>query len=364
MLSLNVAAKFALLAVICSIANSLQAQGWRGPTRDGVVQGCDLPKEWPDKLAQKWSLEVGTGHSSPIVADGMIYQFSRQDDQETLRCVDMTGKEVWKQSYDAPYKMNNAARGHGKGPKSTPWVGEDRIFTLGIDGIFQCRARTDGKLLWQAGDDLPNGSPLYGAATSPLGAIGNVCLIHLGKHKQGAFVAFEAATGKVRGRWDGDGPAYASPVVMDFDGVHTDNCAALDETGREIVHVSRGDGMGLARLREAGQWRCLILSKERNAVVTRRAEKLGIPVLQACDDKRAALSGWCAETGLDAAAVLYVGNDINDAPVLGAVGIFACPCDAHPTILRAADWVLPAPGGRGALRHLCDRLLELAPCSA
>lgn len=197
--------------------NLLQAQGWRGPTRDGVVQGFDRPNGWPETLTQKWTLEVGTGHSTPIVADEKIYQFSRQEDRETLCCLDLAGKEVWKQSYDAPYKMNNAARGHGKGPKSTPWVGEDRIFTLGIDGIFQCRSRADGKLLWQAGDDLPTGSPLYGAATSPLGASGNVCLIHLGKHKQGALVAFEAATGKVRGRWDGDGPAYASPVFMDFD---------------------------------------------------------------------------------------------------------------------------------------------------
>lgn len=146
-------------------------------------------------------------------------------------------------------------------------------------------------------------------------------------------------------------------VVMDFDGVHTDNLVLTDETGREAVVTSRGDGMGLEMLRKAGHWRLMILSKERNPVVERRAAKLKIEVHQAVDDKVAALDGWLAGQGLDWAQLLYVGNDVNDAAAMTRAGLSACPADAHPAILGLADWVLPQPGGRGALRAMCDALL-------
>jgi hypothetical protein len=111
-----------------------------------------------------WSLKVGVGHSSPIMAGKFIVQFSREGEQEVLRAIDFQGKVAWVERYDAPYKMHSAATGHGKGPKATPTTDGQRIYTLGIDGIFQCRQLSDGKLLWQASrSSLPAGSPLYGA---------------------------------------------------------------------------------------------------------------------------------------------------------------------------------------------------------
>lgn len=148
-------------------------------------------------------------------------------------------------------------------------------------------------------------------------------------------------------------------VVMDFDGVHTDNLVLTDETGREAVMTSRGDGMGLGMLREAGRWQLLILSKERNPVVLRRAEKLKIEVSAAVDDKVAWLEAWLGEQGLGWEQVLYVGNDLNDAGPMAKAGLSACPSDAVPEILGTADWVLPAPGGKGALRAMCDALLAV-----
>lgn len=155
----------------------------------------------------------------------------------------------------------------------------------------------------------------------------------------------------------GDRLDRVAAVVMDFDGVHTDNLVLTDETGREAVMTSRGDGMGLEMLRKAGHWRLMILSKERNPVVERRAAKLKIEVHQAVDDKVAALDGWLAGQGLDWGQLLYVGNDVNDAAAMRRAGLSACPGDAHPEILGLADWVLPQPGGRGALRAMCDALL-------
>ncbi len=153
-------------------------------------------------------------------------------------------------------------------------------------------------------------------------------------------------------------------VVMDFDGVHTDDLVHTTETGAEVVVTSRSDGMGLGRLRDAATHKLLILSKERNSVVLARAEKLQIEALNAIDDKVAALEAWLAEQGLSWEETLFVGNDINDLGSIGKVAISACPSDAHPSVKAAVDWVLPRPGGKGALRHMCDALLTATePCA-
>lgn len=148
-------------------------------------------------------------------------------------------------------------------------------------------------------------------------------------------------------------------LVMDFDGVHTDDTVLVNSDGIESVRVSRRDGLGIERLRKSGRCRLLILSKERNPVVARRAEKLGVECLQACDDKVEALEAWLAQAGLTWDDVLYVGNDVNDAGAIAQAGLGACPCDAHSSILLQVDWVIPVRGGKGAIREICDRLLAL-----
>jgi N-acylneuraminate cytidylyltransferase len=147
-------------------------------------------------------------------------------------------------------------------------------------------------------------------------------------------------------------------LVMDFDGVHTDNLVLTDQNGTESVRTSRGDGMGLSELARRTSIRCLIVSKERNPVVLARAAKLGIEVMAAIDDKVAALDAWLANQSLTWDEVIYVGNDINDAAPMQHAGLAACPSDAHNDVLGLAQWILPYPGGRGALRHLCDVLTD------
>lgn len=152
--------------------------------------------------------------------------------------------------------------------------------------------------------------------------------------------------------------ARVRALVMDFDGVHTDNLVSTAQDGTESVTTSRSDGMGLAELARRTDIIRLIVSKERNPVVLARAAKLGIEVMAAIDDKVAALDTWLAGRGLDWDQMLYVGNDINDAAPMGKAGLAACPSDAHATVLGLAQWILPRPGGRGALRHLCDVLSD------
>lgn len=145
-------------------------------------------------------------------------------------------------------------------------------------------------------------------------------------------------------------------IVMDFDGVHTDNLVLTDQNGVESVRTSRGDGMGMQLLRESARYQMMILSKERNPVVLKRAEKLQLEVHHSVDDKVAALEVWLGERGLTWADLLYVGNDINDQGAMEHAGLSACPSDSHPQILGLADWILPQPGGKGALRAMADVL--------
>lgn len=146
-------------------------------------------------------------------------------------------------------------------------------------------------------------------------------------------------------------------LVMDFDGVHTDDTAILGEDGSESVRVSRSDGFGLASLREIGI-EMLILSQERNTVVSARAVKLGVPCLQATDDKASAVMQWLAQKKLPAERVAYVGNDVNDISAMRVVGWPIAVQEAHPLVLREARVVLNARGGRGALRELADSILN------
>jgi N-acylneuraminate cytidylyltransferase len=146
-------------------------------------------------------------------------------------------------------------------------------------------------------------------------------------------------------------------VVMDFDGVHTDDLVSTDQNGVESVRTSRRDGLGLEHLRTQTDLKLLILSKERNPVVLARASKLRIEALGGVDDKAGALAAWLRGQGIDARDTLYVGNDVNDLAVMRTVGLAACPSDAHPRVIGAAHWVLPHPGGRGALRAMADQLL-------
>lgn len=106
------------LAVILAAAGAADWPQWRGPHRDGVAADFQEPKAWPEKLTLKWKVTVGEGHSSPVVADGMIYIHTRQGEQEMVTALRPdTGQTIWQQSYAAPYTVNPAAASHGKGVK-------------------------------------------------------------------------------------------------------------------------------------------------------------------------------------------------------------------------------------------------------
>ncbi|HLM20797.1 MAG TPA: acylneuraminate cytidylyltransferase [Propionibacteriaceae bacterium] len=146
-------------------------------------------------------------------------------------------------------------------------------------------------------------------------------------------------------------------VITDFDGVHTDDSATVAQDGRESVRVSRADGLGVERLRSIGI-PLLIVSKEINPVVQARATKLGVEVMHSVEDKRAVVCEWLAKHGVGLDRAAYLGNDVNDLGPMGLVGWPVAVADAHPSVQQAARLVLSRSGGHGAVRELCDLVIE------
>jgi YrbI family 3-deoxy-D-manno-octulosonate 8-phosphate phosphatase len=142
-------------------------------------------------------------------------------------------------------------------------------------------------------------------------------------------------------------------VVFDFDGVFTDNRVWVNERGEEMLAFSRSDGLGLRRLDEVGV-DYLIVSTEPNAIVSARATKLGAACVQGVDDKLAVLRSESDRRNVSLEDVAYVGNDINDADCLRAVGLPIVPADAWPEVRPLARWVLERAGGSGCVREVCD----------
>lgn len=145
-------------------------------------------------------------------------------------------------------------------------------------------------------------------------------------------------------------------LVLDFDGVLTDNRVLVHEDGTESVWCHRGDGWGIARLKEAGV-PIVVLSTETNGVVAARCRKLGVECLQGQDDKGAALTRLLDARGMAAGRVAYVGNDVNDLDCLRTVGIPIAVADATGPAREAAVLVTTLPGGFGAVREVADWIL-------
>jgi N-acylneuraminate cytidylyltransferase len=154
-------------------------------------------------------------------------------------------------------------------------------------------------------------------------------------------------------------PFQAAALVLDFDGVFTDNMVIVFQDGTEGVRCSRSDGAGLAQLKRAGV-PLLVLSAEVNPVVAARCRKLDIPCLQGISDKRPVLLDWLAEHHVDPAHTIYIGNDLPDIPCMQAVGCGVAVADAHPRALDAADLILQTAGGHGAIRELVDLMIDTA----
>jgi outer membrane protein assembly factor BamB len=208
---------------------------WRGPTRDGVMR-FNEPKTWPETLKTKWKVEIGEGYASPLLAGGRILEFTRQGGDEVAMGIDPeNGKTLWTQKYPAPYEPVQSAARHGKGPKSTPLIYDGKLYTFGISGILSAFDAATGKLAWRKeyAKDFKGTWPQFGTSMSPVAADG-VVVVLVGTNDDGAIVAYDAKTGAQKWIWKGDGPAYASPVIVEIGGA------------KQVVTLTQKNAVGLS----------------------------------------------------------------------------------------------------------------------
>ena len=150
-------------------------------------------------------------------------------------------------------------------------------------------------------------------------------------------------------------------IVFDVDGVLTDGTITFDEDGRELKSFDAKDGLGLVLLRDLG-YRIGIISSRVSKVVAARLRDLKIPedsILQGEREKAAAFDRLVAAWGLHPSETVAVGDDLPDLGMLRRAGIGACPSDAVSIVREAAALLLTRPGGHGAVREMCDLILEV-----
>lgn len=232
-----------LAGVIVGCVTLLSASGvgaqdwpqWRGPHRDAKAEGFKVPPTWPKELTQKWKVAVGSGDATPALVGDKLYVFTRQGEDEILRCLDAaTGKEIWQDKYPSPSVTGAAAREH-PGPRSSPAVAQGKVVTLGVSGILSCYDAASGKLLWRK--EEIQGQPQFFTASSPI-IVKGLCVAQLGGAKNGSIVAYDLTSGDQKWIWTGDSPAYASPVAMTVNGTQL----IIAETRGNIVAVNDADG--------------------------------------------------------------------------------------------------------------------------
>jgi outer membrane protein assembly factor BamB len=209
---------------------------WRGPNRDAVATGFTAPRTWPKELEKKWSIPVGQGVATPALVGNKLYAFGYQDGNEVTRCLDAaTGKVLWKNEYEA-----RSARGPAQGfpaARSSPAVAMGKVVTFGVQGTLSCLDADKGTVLWRK--ESTGGTPGFSTSCSPL-LVDGLCVVQVGgdRGSQGAVAAYDLGDGKEKWKWSSDGTKYASPALLDLNGMKV----VVVETAGTISALNVADG--------------------------------------------------------------------------------------------------------------------------
>jgi outer membrane protein assembly factor BamB len=189
-----------------------------GPARNGISTETGLLQAWPKEGPPVlWEQEIGEGFSGPVVAGTRLIVFHRVDDEEVITCFNAaTGKEQWKYGYPTHYRDDYLK---GDGPRSTPLIAGQRVYTLGAEGRLHCLELETGKKVWERdlNSEYQVRKGFFGVATSPL-LEGGLLLVNVGA-KDAGIVAFDKDTGREVWRATNHEASYSSPVAADLDGV-------------------------------------------------------------------------------------------------------------------------------------------------
>lgn len=147
-------------------------------------------------------------------------------------------------------------------------------------------------------------------------------------------------------------------LALDVDGVLTDGTVFLGPDGFELKQFSILDGLGLICLRKAGVILAVISGRLSPATTSRMTELRFHHIIQGRRDKREALQDLAGQLNLAREEICYMGDDVIDVPAIQYAGIGVTVADGVPLALQSADWITSKGGGKGAVREVCERIIE------
>jgi outer membrane protein assembly factor BamB len=225
-----------LFVLTCNLARGEDWPQFLGPARNGV--SVDSPGAWPGTGPPLlWKSDVGQGFSGPVVVRGKLILFHRLENRAIVDCLDArTGKRRWSAEYPTFYRDDF---GFDEGPRGTPAIAGEKVYTFGAEGVLQCLDFSTGKRLWSVDTPQKFGSPkgFFGAACSPLVDDGRV-LLNVGGPNGAGVAAFDANTGKALWNLTNDEAGYAAPVAVTIGGARH----ALFFTRNGLVDVDPATG--------------------------------------------------------------------------------------------------------------------------
>lgn len=227
---------------------------WGGPTQDFRVDTKGLAAKWPDAGPKElWKRELGDGYSAILADGGKLYTQYRGDGKEAVIALDAkTGKTLWEHKYDS-----GPADGHvhefGDGPRSTPLIVKDRIYTIGVSGTMNCLSKEDGKPYWTQElwkDEQFGGNKLnHGYSSSPVAYKDTVIALVGGKGS--SIVAFNQTDGKVVWKGQDFANSYSTPKLINLDGEDQMVTFMADE----IIGFNPANGELKWRVAHGNQWK-------------------------------------------------------------------------------------------------------------
>ncbi len=200
---------------------------WGGPSGDFQAPARDLAGSWPEGGPEKlWRRELGDGYSAILFEAGRLYTMYRAGDREIVICLDAaTGRTIWEHRYSHP--PFEGLRGYGIGPRSTPLIAGDAIFTTGITGTMHALSKRDGGVMWhrelvagraRGAQTEHGGARSRGHGYSPSPAAWKDTVIVAVGGDGASLVALDQRTGDVRWRTLGFGYSDSSPRVVEVAG--------------------------------------------------------------------------------------------------------------------------------------------------
>lgn len=209
---------------------------WRGPVRDGRVTESNLLTKWPaEGPKQLWRADgLGEGYSSYSIANGKLYTQGQKDNAQWVFCYDaLTGKQIWKTKAGSYYPQDR-----GPGPRGTPTVDGDTLYSLSADGTLLSLAAATGKQNWSMNilEKFKGEQIKWGLSESPL-VDGNRLIVQPGGADT-AVVALEKTTGKPLWNAGSDPAGYSSAIAFDFGGIR--NIVAFTSRGAVAFNAANG----------------------------------------------------------------------------------------------------------------------------